>query len=40
MAMPPILGRGHHFFLLEVEVEVEEGVPGMCLSVGLRCNGE
>jgi hypothetical protein len=25
--MPPIRGRGHHFFLLEVEVEVEEGVP-------------
>jgi hypothetical protein len=25
--MPPMLGSGHHFFLLEVEVEVEEGVP-------------
>jgi hypothetical protein len=28
--MPPILGRGHRLFFLEVEVEVEEGVPGIC----------
>jgi hypothetical protein len=28
--MPPMLGRGHHFFLLEVEVE--EGVPGCVLA--------
>jgi hypothetical protein len=31
MPMPPMLGRGHHF-LLEVEVEVEEGVPGCVLA--------
>jgi hypothetical protein len=33
MPMPPMLGRDHRFFLLEVEVEVEvkveEGVFGM-----------
>jgi hypothetical protein len=35
--MPPMLGRGHHFLLeVEVEVEVEEGVPGMCVSGVLR----
>jgi hypothetical protein len=28
MPMPPMLGSGHYFFLLEVKVEVEEGVPG------------
>jgi hypothetical protein len=32
--MPPMLGSGHHFFILEVEVEVElkEGVPGCELA--------
>jgi hypothetical protein len=34
--MPPMLGRGHHFFLLEVEVHVEEGVPGVRVSGVLR----
>jgi hypothetical protein len=36
MQMPPMLGRGHHFFLLKVEVEVEEGVPGMRVTGVLR----
>ncbi|KAJ7362748.1 hypothetical protein DFH08DRAFT_799768 [Mycena albidolilacea] len=27
MPMPPMLGSGHHFFVLEVEVEMEERVP-------------
>jgi hypothetical protein len=32
-----MLGSGHHFFLLEVEVEVEEGVPvNDCVSGVLR----
>ncbi|KAJ7844331.1 hypothetical protein B0H13DRAFT_2364296 [Mycena leptocephala] len=34
MPMPPMLVSGHHFFMLEVEVEVEvkEGVPGWELA--------
>jgi hypothetical protein len=36
MPMPPMLGRDHHFFLLEVEGEVEEGVPGVRVSGVLR----
>jgi hypothetical protein len=32
MPMPPMLERDHHFFLLEVEVEEEEGVPGCVLT--------
>jgi hypothetical protein len=36
MPMPPMLGSGHYFFLLEVKVEVEEGVPGVRVSGVLR----
>jgi hypothetical protein len=32
MPLPQMRGRGHHFFLLEVKVEVEEGVPGCVLA--------
>jgi hypothetical protein len=34
-----MLGRGHHSFLLEVEVEAEEGVPGVRVSGVLRVKG-
>jgi hypothetical protein len=35
--MPLMLRRGHHFLLLEVEVEVEEGVPvNDCVSRVLK----
>jgi hypothetical protein len=38
MPMPPMLGSGHHLFLLEVEVEEDEGVPANhCVSGELRC---
>jgi hypothetical protein len=38
--MPPTLGSGHHLVVLQVEVEVREGVPGICVSVVGGRSGE